>query len=67
MPPTLSYEDAQTLGNEAYRIKKMPKVSLTKKLSHFECFCKKNKWMEAHQHFFDEFEKRLDVENIVND
>ena len=67
MPPTLNQEDAEELAFEASRIKKMPIVPFFKRLCFSKRFCKEDKWIETQRVFFDEFDSRLDIENIVND
>ena len=67
MPPTLSQGDAEALALEASRINKMPKVPVFKRMCYCKRFCKKDKWIETQNHYFDEFDSRLDIENIVND
>ena len=67
MPPTLSQQDAEELASEASRIKKMPKVPFLKRFCYSKCLCKEDKWIKTQKHFFDEFDSRLDIKNIVND
>ena len=68
MPPTLSRGDAEALALEASKIKKMPIVPAFKRMFYCcKCFCKEDKWIETQDHYFDDFDSRLDIENIVND
>ena len=60
----MTADDVENLTIEAQRIKKMPKLSKISKMC--SCLCKKSKVLKMQERFFDQFEDKLDIENIAS-